>query len=105
MNSAPNTAGDSGLEYSSLPDTELIDAYVCYNNITALGALMMRYRTQLLKRLDFKLGDKFLAEDAFQETILKNSIRTFLLSLPTGGRKYVQEKYAFMGIYYYRWRR
>ena len=31
----------------------------------------------------------------------KNSIRTFLLSLPTGDRKYVQEKYAFMGIYYY----
>ena len=31
----------------------------------------------------------------------KNSIRTFLLSFPTGGRKYVQEKYAFMGIYYY----
>lgn len=59
------------------------------------GALFLAILGLIAVCYGISIPEKIFASDE------KNSIRTFLLSLPTGGRKYVQEKYAFMGIYYY----
>ena len=59
------------------------------------GALFLAILGLIAVYYGISIPEKIFASDE------KNSIRTFLLSLPTGGRKYVQEKYAFMGIYYY----
>ena len=59
------------------------------------GALFLAILGLIAVCYGISIPEKIFASDE------KNSIRTFVLSLPTGGRKYVQEKYAFMGIYYY----
>ena len=59
------------------------------------GALFLAILGCIAVCYGISIPEKIFASDE------KNSIRTFLLSLPTGGKKYVMEKYAFMGIYYY----
>lgn len=68
---------------------------VIWGDPDGMGALFLAILGLIAVCYGISIPEKIFTSDE------KNSIRTFLLSLPTGDRKYVQEKYAFMGIYYY----